>query len=300
MLDLNDLRVFEKVATLKNFTAGARALGLPKSTVSRAIARLESELGVRLFQRTTREVGLTTTGAALRDRCVEMMKELTATLDYVESLTAAPRGHLTIASGTGFGINVLSEQIPAFVRRYPDIDITLDLESRPADLVAGAVDLAIRLGPLPASDLVAVRLGEMKRVLCAAPSYLARRGTPKKIEDLAKHDIVEMPSPARGKRTWKFSSGATTRSLALRPKICVNEALTVHRMVTHGAGLGVISAYVCAADLAAGRLVRVLPQWSAPSVEVHIVFPSRRELAPTVRAFVDFMKEVSVDGAWLA
>lgn len=299
MLDLNDLRVFEKVSTLKNFTAGARALGLPKSTVSRAIARLETELGVRLFQRTTREVGLTTTGAALRDRCVEMMKELNATLDYVETLTEAPRGPLKIAAGTGFGINVLSEQVPAFLRRYPAIEITLELESRAADLVAGAADVAIRLGPLPASDLVAVRLGEMKRVLCASPGYLARRGTPKKIEDLANHDIVEMPSPDRRARPWRFSKAGVTKTIELRPKICVNEALTVHRLVAHGAGLGIISRYVCSPDLAAKRLVHVLPQWTAPAVEVHIVFPSRRELSPTVRAFVDFMREVNADGKWL-
>ncbi len=300
MLDLNDLRVFEKVATLKNFTAGARALGLPKSTVSRAIARLEAELGVRLFQRTTREVGLTTTGAALKDRCIEMMKELTATLDYVESLTETPRGHLTIASGAGFGINILSEQLPVFLRRYPEIEITLDLESRAVDLVAGAADVAIRLGPLPVSGLVAVRLGEMRRYLCAAPSYLAHRGVPKKIEDLAKHDLVEMPSLGTRARAWKFTKGGVTKSIAPRPKICVNEALAIYRLIAHGAGLGIISGYVCASDLAAGRLVHVLPQWSAPPVEVNIVFPSRRELSPTVRAFVDFMKEVNVGGRWIS
>ena len=194
---------------------------------------------------------------------------------------------------------MLSEQVPAFLRRYPEVDVTLDLESRSVDLVAGAADVAIRLGPLPASDLVAVRLGEMRRFLCAAPSYLARRGTPKKLADLAKHDLVEMPAPDRRVRMWKFSKAGVTRSIEPRPRICVNEALTVHRLVANGAGLGVISGYVCKPDLDSGKLVRVLPQWSAPPVEVNIVFPSRRELSPTVRAFVDFMKEVNIDGKWL-
>ncbi len=296
MLDLNSLRVFEKVASLRSFTGAARALGLPKSTISRSIARLEAELGTRLFQRTTRDVVLTLTGTALLDRSTDIINGLSEALDYVGSLGGQPRGTLKISAGIGFGINVLAEQLPEFLRRYPDIDIALDLESRAADLVAESVDIAIRLGPLIDSGLVAVRLGEMRRYMCAAPAYLERSGIPMAIEEIAQHDTIDMPGPDGRARSWMFSRGEETRKLEAKPRVCVAEALTIFRLILNGAGIGLISGYLCAPEIDAGRLVRLFPEWSPPPVEVSIVFPSRRELAPAVRAFVDYMKEVSVPG----
>jgi DNA-binding transcriptional LysR family regulator len=301
VLDFNSLRVFEKVASLKSFTAAARALGLPKSNVSRSIARLEDALGTRLFQRTTRDVVLTLSGAALLDRSGAIIAGLREALDYVASLGGRPRGVLRISAGIGFGINVLAEQLPGFLHRYPEVGIALDLGSRPADLVAEAVDIAIRLGPMPDSGLVAVRLGEMRRYLCAAPTYLERRGQPQSIEEVAQHDTIEMPLLDGRTRPWTFSRGREAIRLEVPPRISVNEALTIHRLVLNGAGLGILSGYLCAPEIAAGRLVRLLPNWSAPAVEVNIVYPSRRELSPAVRAFVDYMKEVSRPGvSWMS
>jgi len=300
VLDLNALRLFEKVASLKSFTAAARALGLPKSNVSRSIARLEDALGTRLFQRTTRDVELTLTGQALLDRSAEIIANLDDALDYVGSLGGQPRGVLRISAGVGFGVNVLAEQLPEFLRRYPEIDISLDLESRPADLVADAIDVAVRLGPLSESGLVAVKLGEMQRYLCASPAYLARRGAPKSIGDLARHDTIDMPGADGRARPWIFLRGSETIRLEVAPRVSVNEALTIHRLVSNGAGLGLLSGYICAPAIAAGHLVRLFPDWSPTPVEVNLVFPSRRELAPAVRAFVDYVKEVSRPGfLWL-
>ena len=296
MLDLNSLLVFDKVASLRSFTAAARALGVPKSNVSRAIARLEDTLGTRLFQRTTRDVVLTLTGQALLDRSADIIARLSEALDYVGSLSGQPRGVLKISAGMGFGVNVLAEQLPDFLIRYPDIDIALDLESRSADLVAESVDVAVRLGALPDSGLVAARLGQMRRYLCGAPAYLARRGSPASIKDVAQHDTIDMPAPDGRARAWTFSRGAETVRLETKPRLSVNEALTIHRLVSNGAGLGLLTGYICAPEIAAGRLVRLFPDWSPPAVEVSLVFPSRRELSPTVRAFVDYMKEVSRPG----
>jgi LysR family transcriptional regulator for bpeEF and oprC len=296
MLDLNSLRVFEKVASLKSFTGAARALGLPKSNISRSIARLEAELGTRLFQRTTRDVVLTLTGAALLDRSTDIINGVSEALDYVGSLGGQPRGTLKISAGIGFGINVLAEQLPEFLRRYPEIDIVLDLESRSADLVAESVDVAVRLGPLADSGLVTVRLGEMRRYMCAAPTYLERRGMPKSIEEITRHDTIDMPGSDGRARPWMLSRGKETRKLEAKPRVCVAEALTIYRLVLNGAGIGIVSGYLCAPEVDAGRLVRLLPEWSSPPVEVSIVFPSKRELAPAVRAFVDYMKEVSLPG----
>ena len=296
MLDLNALRVFEKVASLKSFTSAARALGLPKSNVSRAIARLEEELGSRLFQRTTRDVVLTLTGQALLDRSTEIIANLSEALAYVGSLAGRPRGVLKVSAGMGFGVNVLAQQLPEFLQRYPQIEIGLDLESRPADLVADAVDVAVRLGPLPESGLVAVRLGQMRRYLCAAPAYVDRRGIPRSIESIAGHDVIAMPAPDGRARPWTFTRGSESIRVDIKPRVSINEALTIHRMVFNGAGLGLLTGYLCRPEIVAGRLVHLFPDWTPPPVEVSLVFPSRRELSPIVRAFVDYMKEVSGPG----
>ncbi|MET3896298.1 LysR family transcriptional regulator for bpeEF and oprC [Devosia sp. UYZn731] len=300
MLDIKSLQIFEKVASLRSFTAAAHALGVPKSNVSRAIARLEGELGTRLFQRTTREVALTLTGQALHERSTGIIANLSDALTYVRDLAGQPRGLLKISAGVGFGVNVLAEQLPEFLLLYPDIEIGLDLNSRPADLVAEAVDIAVRMGPLQDSGLVAVKLGEMRRYLCAAPSYLERRGRPSSISHIPHYDTIEMPGPDGRPRPWTFSRGGQTVRVEIKPRLSVNEALTINRLVTNGAGLGILSGYICAPQIAAGQLVDVFPDWSPPPVEVNLVFPSRRELSPVVRAFVDYMKQVSRPGTlWM-
>lgn len=297
MLDLNDFRVFEKVASLRSFAAASRALGLPKSSVSRSVARLEAELGTRLLQRTTREVVLTESGTLLKQRCVDILARVGETIDYVGTLRALPRGHLKVSAGVGFGINILSELLPQFLKRYADIDVSLELTSRPVDLVGESVDVAIRLGSMPNSQLIAKRLGAMRRYLCAAPAYLERQGTPRTLEDLHDHDVVEMPSADGRPRAWNFSNslGAVVR-IEVQPRLNVNEALTIYRLVINGAGLGILSGYLCAPAIEAGHLVRLFPEWTLPAVEVSVVFPSNRELSPIVRVFVDFLKETSMPG----
>lgn len=297
MLDLNDLRVFEKVASLRSFSAAARALGLPKSSVSRGVARLEAELSTRLLQRTTREVVLTEPGSILMERCSDILARVGETIDYVGHLRSAPSGHLKISTGFGFGLDVLSELLPQFLERYADVDISLDLTSRPVGLVMEGVDVAIRFGPMPDSQLVAKRLGTIQRYLCAAPAYLKRRGSPSTLDELREHDILEMPGVDGRPRPWIFSNSAGEAvRIEVQPRLSVNDALTICRLAVNGAGLGVLSGYMCAESLSAGGLVRLLPEWTLPDVEVSVVFPSHRELSPTVRAFVDFLKEASLSG----
>ncbi len=296
MIDLNDLRLFERVAASGSFSAAGIALGQPKSTVSRNIARLEQALGTRLFQRTTRAVTLTTAGEALQARCVDLMFRVEETLSFVESLAGEPRGLLRISAGIGFGINVLSVHLPAFVARYPKVEVSLDLTSRNLDLVAERVDVAIRMGRLAASTLVTARLGTVPRCLAATPEYLALHGTPGAPGDLAAHACIDMPQGESRTSTWYFQQGATAARVEVPRRITVNDALTVHQLARNNAGVAVLSAYLCIEDFAAGRLVRLLPEWSVAPVEVNMLFPSRRELSATVRAFVDFMRTVTVAG----
>jgi DNA-binding transcriptional LysR family regulator len=300
MMDLNDLRVFEKVASLRSFSAAARALGLPKSSVSRSIARLEAALGVRLCQRTTRKVVLTEAGGALMERCAEIMGQVEETVDYFGGLAVSPRGALRISAGIGFGVNVLSEQLPQFLRLFPNVSVTLDLRGQSADLIGDDVDVAIRMGAMPDSQFVAVKLGSLSRHLCASPAYLERRGMPATLESLILHDRIETPGRLGRPRPWTLTRGDEIWTTSTAPRICVNDALTIHRMVINGAGIGVISGYLCGPDIAAGRLVRLFPEWLLDPLDVNILFPSRRDLSPIVRAFVDFMKVASKSGAsWL-
>lgn len=301
MIDLNDLRIFERVAALASFSKAAKALAMPKSTVSRSVTRLEGALGIRLLQRTTRDVVLTEAGRLLHERSGLLLSDADETIDLVSRLAGEPRGLLCISAGIGFGINVLSECLPAFRRRYPLVEVFLDLTSRESELVQERIDVAIRMGPIMDSSLIASRLGSLPRYLCASPAYLEERGMPHLPSDLANHDCIEMPGRDGRARTWTMKRGEEIAEVRLTPKITVNDALTIHRLVQHDAGLGIISGYLCRDDLENGRLTRILPEWSMPPVEVWTVFPSRRELSPTVRAFVDFLREDCAPGeGWQA
>jgi DNA-binding transcriptional LysR family regulator len=290
MLDLNDLRAFEKVAGTKSFAAAARALGLPRSSVSRSVARLERELDARLFQRTTREVALTSAGESLLQRCSGLLGALEEAVEQVRGTKSAPQGVLRVTAGVGFGINILGQHLPAFLERFPGLKVVLDLSSETKDLMAD-VDVAIRLGPMPDSGLVSARLRTVTRDLCAAPSYLERRGMPASLDELAEHDTIEMPGAYGRPRGWTFTKDGETKKLEIPALVCVNEALAVHRLVLNGAGVGIVAGYLSQPAFAAGQLVQLFPEWSIPPVDVNIVFASKRELSPNVRAFVDFMKE---------
>jgi len=299
MLDLNDLRVFASVASLRSFSKAGRALGMPKSSVSRSVARLEAELATRLVQRTTREVRLTESGVALQERCADILARVGQTTDYLASLGAGPRGLLKVSAGIGFGLNVLSDVLPRFLERYANVDVTVDLSSRSVDLVAEGIDVAIRMGPMPDSQIVAARLGTIRRYLCAAPAYLKARGSPRTLEELKDHDTVEMPGVDGRSRSWTFSKTVDETvhvKIDAQPRLTVNDPLMIHRLVLNGAGVGCLSGYLCAPEIKAGRLVRLLPEWTMPAVEVNAIFQSNREVSPTVRAFVDFMRTVSVPG----
>ena len=289
VLDLNDLRVFERVAALSGFSAAGRALSLPKSTVSRSVRRLEAELGTRLLQRNSRDVMLTEAGKLMLQRCQGIVGRIEDALRDVEALAAHPRGRLTVGAGVAFGANILGDLMPTFLRRYPDISVVLTLATAPDQLDADHLDVAIRIGTLPPSSAVARRLGRLSRHLCAAPSYLERRGAPRHPEDLREHDVIELPGHDGRVRPWRLARGADVFNLERRPRVEVNDVLTLHRLVLGGAGVGCLSGYLYGPDILAERLVGVLPGWSLDPLDVHVTFPSRRDLAPSVRAFIDFM-----------
>jgi LysR family transcriptional regulator, regulator for bpeEF and oprC len=186
---------------------------------------------------------------------------------------------------------VLGLILPQFLERYPEIEVSLRLGNRSIDLVGDGIDVAIHMGPLADSHFIAARLGSMERYLCAAPAYLERRGMPCSIEELQDHDRIETPGDSGRPRSWIFSNetGQTIR-FEEKPRLSTNDAMMIHRLIVNGAGIGVLSRFICAPDFREGRLVRLLPEWKMPALEASIVFPSSRALSQTVRAFIDFLK----------
>ncbi len=298
MLDLNHLQIFERVAALGSFSAAARDMGLPRSNVSRAVAKLEEALGTRLMQRTTREVTLTPAGRALHDRASGIMSDLDAALTYMDGLTGAPSGPLRISAGIGLGINVLGDALPTFLDRYPAIELTLHLESARVDLLAEGIDVALRFGDLADSTLVAQSLGALPRKLVASPAYVSKHGMPDRPGDLMGHRIVDMPTANARPRQWHFDGPDGPAQVSLKASLIVDEVMTLHKLVRGGGGIGIVSAYLCDEDIASARLVEVLPTWTIPPVPLSLIFPSRRELAPSVRAFTEFMREIALNAPW--
>jgi DNA-binding transcriptional LysR family regulator len=199
---------------------------------------------------------------------------------------------LKVTAGIGFGIEVLTELLPEFSLAYPDVAITLDLTSRTVDLVAEEVDIAFRMGSLVDSNLLATRLGAIRCLLCAAPSYLQRRGVPRTTAELASHDLLAIPRPDGLPRRWTFEDAKGNQSfIDMSPRLTANDPHAIHQMVLHGAGIAAIASYLAAPAIERGSLFRVLPEWSVPAVDVSLVMPSGRERSPAARAFVAFVRK---------
>jgi DNA-binding transcriptional LysR family regulator len=298
MIDLNHLRIFERVASHGSFSAAARELGLPRSNVSRAVSKLEESLKTRLMHRTTREVTLTTSGKALFERVAGIMEELDEAVGYIDTLTGVPSGPLRVSAGIALGINVLGDALPKFLERYPEIRLELHLESARVDLLSENIDVALRFGRLPDSSLVAQTLGTLEQTICASPTYLTRHGKPERPSDLARHRFVDMPTPDGRPRALTLSRPEGSEIVLVQPSAIVDEVLTMHRLVRGGVGIGILSSYLLKADLDDGTLERVLPDWEVPGVPISLLYPSRRELAPSVRAFANFMRDLGADAPW--
>lgn len=295
MIDMDDVRAFQQVGSLLSFSAAGRVLGVRKAAISRSIQRLERALHVRLFERTTREVALTDAGRALLERLGEILTRMDEVVDLAASLSTHPRGRLNVTAGIGFGTEVLTELLPEFSRAYPDIAIALDLTSRTVDLVREHVDVAFRMGPLVDSELIATRLGAIGCQLCAAPSYVERRGAPRTIAELGRHELLAIPRAGGLPRRWTLlDAKGHQRQVEVVPRLTANDPHAISRMVVHGAGIAVIANYVATPEIERGRLVRVLPGWRIPAVEVSLVTPSGRDRSPAIRAFVGFIRERAV------
>ncbi len=305
-IDLNDVATFVRVADGGGFTAAAKALGVPKSTVSRSLARLERELGVRLVHRTTRALALTEAGRAYHERVRDaVMGVAEATADVVD-MGKEPRGAIRITAPVDLGQSLLADAVTGFVARYPQVRFEVVLTSRVVDLVAEGFDLAIRASPLRDSSLVARRLGAAGMGLFASPAYLKRRGTPKTVAELAAHEFIGFRSSGgttagAGVLTLESDAGGAgseTRKerVAVRGSIEADDLLFIHRLVVMGAGIGLLPPFLPSfprrAGAGAGRLdgvVQVLAAWSLRGPALSLVAPSARHEPRRVKLFREFL-----------
>lgn len=286
------MQAFVAVADLQGFAPAARRLGLSPSVVTRLIAGLEDRLGARLLQRTTRSVTLTDAGSRYLERVRRILADLEEAEDSVEGERTRPGGRLVVSAPIGFGRLHVSPVMSAYLKRYPDVGAELRLSDRMINLVEDGVDLAVRIGHLPDSTLVARHVGEMRRIVVVSKDYLRARGEPKRPQEITSHDTIQfgaMAVPA----DWRFVDGANEIHISPTPRLATNSADAAIQYAEAGGGLTRVLFYQAAASLRAGRLKIVLAKFEQPPLPIHIVYPTSRLLSAKVRTFIDLVTEVS-------
>lgn len=282
---LNDMALFVEVIQANSFRGAAEALGMPNSTVSRRIAELERRIGLRLLNRTTRRIELTEGGRLYYERCRRIVDEARLAHEEISELVDNPSGLLRLSMPIDFAVVYLAPLLADFAERYPHIQFDLDLTPKRLDLISAPVDLVIRIGALPDSQLIARPLGNLQRSLFASPSYLKRHGIPDSPTALIQHQCLRMLDAP-----WVLQSGEQQVSLAVQGRYLLNNVGMLRRLTLLGQGIAMLVDEMIAADLASGRLQRVLPHWQAQPLPVYAITETR--LVPAkVRVLLDFLTQ---------
>lgn len=290
--DLNQLLIFAKVVEYGSFTAAARALSLPKTTVSRKVQELEERLSTRLLQRTTRKLALTEAGSIYYDYCARIAQEVEEAEHAVGRVQDVPRGTLRVSASFTFGMNVLVPILPEFMARYPEVQLRFDFRNDSPDLLTFGHDLAIRVGPLPDSTYAVRQLGETHMRLYASVDYLQRRAAPEEVEQLTAHDTLTLTNTERnGRFVWRLRDGHSEREINHRPHLIANDPAAIKFAALAGRGIALLPEILVRQELRAGSLQRLLPGWEAAPVSFNAVYPSRRGVSPKVRVFIDYLSE---------
>jgi DNA-binding transcriptional LysR family regulator len=292
--ETQELVVFHCVVKHANYAKAAEELGLSPSGVSRIVTRLEERLGVRLVQRTTRKLALTEAGAAFYARTSQILVDLADAEAEVQKTLLKPKGTLRLSASVVFGHLYVAPLVDKLLALYPELSIEISLSNRFVDLIEEGMDLAIRIGALADSRLIARRLCTNRRVLVASPEYLARRGVPKSVEELDHHECVIFTGFTKP-REWRLIGPEGPVTVNLSGRLATNNIEVLREAAQHGLGITVGATMAVGRALAAGELVRVLPEYEFEPTGVFAVYPSARQLSTKVRATVDFLAEQIVD-----
>lgn len=288
-MDLNHVSAFVRVVQDGSFTAAARALGLPKSSVSRSVAQLEQDLGVRLLHRTTRKIHLTDAGMTFHNRVSRALADIDEATSATADLQRELRGPIRISAPLDLGVWAIASIVARFVRRHPGIQIEVRLSSRVVDLVAEGFDLAVRAARVRDETLIARRAASLALRLYASPRYVARRGAPAKVVDLESHDGIALRTDG-GILPWHLTSGDGAE-VTIEPKtgVSADDIAFLKKAALAGAGIALLPEYIVSREEMAGKLVRVLPDWRMGPSPIHVVYPSARYVPQRVVVFRDYL-----------
>lgn len=286
--DLNAVVAYVHVVEQRSFRGAAAVLGVPKSTVSLKVAQLEDRLGTRLLERTTRRLRLTEAGEAYFRRTAPALDALREADVAVADLRRQPSGRLRLTTTVEFGQTQLPAVIDAYLQRYPDVEVEVELGHRAVDLIQDGFDLAIRSGPLPDSTLIARALPSVRYRLFASPAYLRQRGEPRRPEALGDHACLTM-SGHRAPARWEFRDGRRAITVEVRGRVAVNHLLVVRDLAIAGHGIARLPEPIGDVEVAAGRLRPVLARFAPPPYPWHAVYPSARHVSPKVIAFIELL-----------
>jgi DNA-binding transcriptional LysR family regulator len=293
MLNLNDFYYFVQVVEKNGFSAAAKALDIPKSSLSRRILELERQLGARLIQRTSRKFVITEVGKELLRHGRAILLEAEAAEQFVRGHVTEPQGAVRMTCSVSIAEFVVADLLPEFMARFPKVDIVQHATNKQVDLMNEGYDLALRAHsqPLPDSSLISRPIAAIPWGLFGSSSYLARSGDIASPGELARHDGLHLTDLGRD-NCWTLHQGAKPEHrIEFRPKISSDNVVTLKRAAENGLGIAALPIYLCKADVISGKLVRILPQWTARNVTVTLLSPSRRGLLPSVRALSDFLAE---------
>lgn len=282
--------VFVTVIETGGFSPAAKKLGISKSAVSKRITQLEEHLGVKLLHRTTRKLSLTEAGEHFYQHARIASQAAQDAEDAVAQLQGVPQGRLRISIPMSFGRLYVAPVIPEFLRRYPKINLELVMDDEFTDLIGSGFDMALRLGDLKDSTLVARKLTHLKNVLCAAPSYIEEFGMPKRLEELKQHNCLAF-SYSQDVREWYFIKDNTTRAIEISGNYQVNNSEALREAMIQGVGIGRLPTFAANPEIQEGRLVKLFPEYEMPGKIMYAVYPERQFLPAKVRAFMDFMSE---------
>ncbi|MBP5086009.1 LysR family transcriptional regulator [Pseudomonas chlororaphis] len=290
---LNDMALFVEVVKARSFRRAAEAMGMPNSTLSRRISGLEKAIGLRLLHRTTRKIELTEAGQLYFDRCKRIVEEARLAHEQLGEMLARPSGLLRASLPVDFATIYLAPLIAEFASRYPGISFDFDLTPRQVDLISEPVDLVIRMGEPPSSNLIARKLASLPRYLYASPAYLERFGEPAHPRELAGHECLRLRSPKTD--NWTLSRPGETLEVEVGGRFQLNSVGLIRRLATLDLGIAVLAQGIVTEELANGSLRRVMPQWQASPIPVYALTETRLLPAKTQR-FIEFLRERLEDG----
>ncbi len=274
-----------------SLSAAARELGVSSPAATKRLAQIEERLGVRLFNRTTRRISLTAEGEIYVESARQILSDIEDLEQRLTSGRVAPRGLLRVNATFGFGRGYIGPVVSAFRRKYPEVDVLLQLTDHPLNLTDEAFDVGIRFGDLPDARIVARRIAHNRRLLCAAPSYLAARGRPRTPHDLLRHDCLVLRQHGSAYGVWRLTRGRRSESVKVRGPLSSNDGAVVLGWALDGHGILMRAEWEVAGHIRAGRLEVVLPEHQLPPADIFAVYPERHHLSAKVRAFVDFLVE---------